>query len=267
MYATYLLLFFSLSVLGQTKPRIQVIPNPKSLEDFDHQFRGCPENSECDQVMGHMLTNWKTIISKVKDMPDRLKVSQALETFRLKFGIPTEFYTSQKTSIGFKPALYDSSCKEHNQKGGTKILKGLSFMKSMTSQTAIVWRDQAQIELPIKDNIYPQPVRVYYESTPVTYQLPINDQPLFIKGRELYILKEEDGFYYTLKISENGDWKVVNLDLTQLSTMEEKRSYVPCPKDALKAPAAFGEEFCKSVWDVDAKKTIPVKMHQGCTTI
>lgn len=264
MRLTYLLIFLAGAAFAQTKHRIQVIPNPQTLEDFDHEFKGCPENSECDQVMGHMLTRWKTLITKLKESTDNNKNIQALELFRSKYGIPTEFYTTQKSQQGFKPVLYNSPCKDHNPKSGDKTLRGIAFIKSLSNETATIWRDQSQIELPIKDNLSPQPVRVYFDNSPVTYQLSLNDQPLFIKGRELYILKEEDGFYYMLKVSEKGEWKIVGVDMTQLSYWEDKRTEVTCPKEKGLAPSAFGQEFCKTVWDSDAKKTITVKMYQGC---
>jgi len=265
MRLTYLLIFITLPLWAQNKPRIQVIPNPQSLEDFDHEFKGCPENSECDQVMGHMLSRWKLLVSKLKDITDPNKNAQALELFRAKYGIPVEFYTNQKSQLGFKPALNSSPCKEHNPKDQKeKVLKGIAFVKSISNEKAVIWRDQAQIELPLKDNMAPQPVKVYYDAGAVTYQLPLNDQPLFIKGRELYILREDEGLYYTLKVSENGDWKVVSIDMTQLSKWEDKRSEVTCPKDPEKSPPEFNIQFCKTVWDVDAKKALPVKIRQGC---
>ena len=52
--------------------------------------------------------------------------------------------------------------------------------------------------------------------------------------------------------------------MTQLSVWEEKRSEVTCPKDDLKAPSIFGTQFCKTVWDVDAKKTVITRVQQGC---
>jgi hypothetical protein len=265
MRFTYLLLFFTLSVWAQPKPRIKVIPNPESIEDFEHEFKGCPENSECDQVMGHMLSRWKLLVSKLKNITDSSKNAQALELFRAKYGIPAEFYTTQKSVQGFRPALYNSPCKNHNPKDPKlKILRGISFIKSISSEKAIIWRDQSQIELPLQNNMIPQPVKVYFDQGAVTYQLPLNDQPLFIKNKELYILREEDGLYYALKVSPDGEWKVVNLDMTQLSVWENKREEITCPKDEAKSPDEFTVQFCKSVWDVDSKKTVPVKIQQGC---
>jgi hypothetical protein len=77
-------------------------------------------------------------------------------------------------------------------------------------------------------------------------------------------LREDEGLYYTLKVSENGDWKIVSIDMTQLSKWEDKRSEVTCPKDPEKGPPEFNIQFCKTVWDVDAKKALPVKIRQGC---
>ncbi|MCM2348449.1 MAG: hypothetical protein NDI69_00420 [Bacteriovoracaceae bacterium] len=267
MRISYLLFFVSLSVFSQTSPQIQVIPNPKSIDDFDHQFKGCLENSECDQVMGLQLTRWKDLITKVKeDNIQTSKKAQYIELFRNKYGIPVEFYTTQKSQQGFKPLLFNSHCKNHNPKNPEdKILKGMAFIKGISNERVVVWRDQTQIEVPISDLLTPQPVIVYGEKETKSYFLPIDDQPLFIKNNEIYVLKEEDGLFFTLKIAENGDWKIEDLDFTKLSEWEEKRSEVACPKDSTKlAPKAFGVEFCKTVWNEDLKKTVIVKMHQGC---
>jgi hypothetical protein len=267
MRVTYLLFFATLSAFSQTTPQIQVIPAPKSIEDYEHQFKGCLENSECDQVMGLQLTRWKDLVSKVKD--DKIeagKKAQFLELFRAKYGIPVEFYTTQKSQQGFKPLYFNSPCKEHNPKGPElKTLKGTAFLKSLSKEKAVIWRDQAQIEVPVGELLTPQPVMVYGDGKHTLYELPLNDQPLFIKGGDLFILKEEDNFFFVLKVSPNGDWKVESLDHTKLSEYEDKRENVTCPKDTTKlAPKVFGVEFCKSVWNDDLKKNVVVKMHEGC---
>lgn len=266
MRVSYLLFFISLSVFSQTTPQIQVIPNPKSLDDFDHQFKGCQENSECDQVMGLQLTRWKDLLTKVNDQKvEPAKKAQYIELFRAKYGIPVEFYTQQKSQLGFKPMLFDSHCKEHNPKTGPKILKGTAFVKSLNKERAVVWRDQAQIEVPVGELFLPQTVSVYEGANVDTYLLPIGDQPLYIKNKDLHILREEDGFFYMLRISQNGDWKVENVQTSKLSEWEDKRAEVVCPKDKTKLdPGVFGIEFCKTVWNEDLKKAVVVKLHQGC---
>lgn len=266
MKTGYLLLFFSLTTFAQTPKRIQVIPNPQSLEDFDHQFKGCPENSECDQAMGMALQRWKDLISKLRaDGATDAKDIALLEIFRSKYGIPTEFYTYEKSQQGFKPLLYNSPCKSHNPKApAPKVVKGTAFIKGIDGSKAVVWKDQNQIDVPLKDLLIPQPVKVYF-STPVTYSIALGDQPLFIKDKSLYILKEEDSFYYMLKVSETGEWKIENPNLGELSKWEDKRNYIKCPEDKDKAAAVFENEFCKTVWDNDLKKTVIVRMQEGCT--
>ena len=265
MKLSYLLFFFTLAAYSQVPKRIQVIPNPQSIEDFDHQFKGCPENSECDQPMGLLMERWKAMVQGLQkeSITDAQKV-QTLEEFRSKYGLPTEFFSIQKSQQGFRPILNSSSCKEHNPKDPQqKIFKGLAFARSLGPNSAVIWRDQAQIEVPLGELLSPQKVKVYWE-TPQTFFLALGDQPLFIKNKELFVLKEEDGFYFMLVVASDGSWKIQNVDMASLSKWEDQRQNVDCPleKDFLKPPYYY--EFCKTVWDIDLKKTVVVRMESGC---
>lgn len=262
-----LIFFLSISAFANQKPKIELIPPPKTMEDYEHHFKGCLENSECDQVMGLQLTRWNDLVKKLRDdVEEPVKKFQLLELFRDKYGIPVEFYTLQKSQQGFKPLLFNSSCKSHNPNSGEKILRGTSFLKSLSKDKAMVWRDQTQIEVPVGEIIVPQPVFVYRDKKVTQYQLPINDQPLFIRNGELYILREENDLFYFLSVSSSGDWKIQNIDMTRLSEWSEHRSETPCPKDSHRADVKYFEhEFCKFIWDEDLKNKVIVKMHKGCT--
>lgn len=266
MHASYLMFFLSLAAFAQAPTQIEVIPPPKTIEDFEHQYKGCLANSECDQVMGLQLGRWKELLTKINDPKmANAKKFQFLELFRSKYGIPVEFYTTQKSQQGFRPLLYNSSCKDHNPKEGEKVLRGMAFVKALTKDKAIIWRDQTQIEVPVGELLTPQPLIVYNGKETLSYNVPLGDQPLFIKDKSLLILKEDDGFFYALKISQKGEWKIENLDFTQLSHWEDQRAEVTCPKDEANiAPKTFGVEFCKTVWNDDLKKTVIVKIRQGC---
>lgn len=267
MHTLYLLFFLSFEVLAQAKPQIQVMPAPQTFEDYEHQFKGCPENSECDQVMGLQMSRWKELLTKLKNekVPSAKKM-QFLELFRSKYGIPVEFYTHQKSQKGFKPLLFNSPCKEHNPKeADKKIFRGTSFVQSLTEKEAVVWRDQARIEVPVGELFIPQTVSIYYPDGVKNYYLPLMEQPLFIKNKELHVLREDDDFFYMLKINPQGAWKVEDFNLSTLSEFEDKRQNVKCPVDKTKAPVgAFGIEYCKTIWDADLKQILTVKMHQGC---
>ncbi len=260
------LLFLCLPLFAQAPRRIQVLPNPQKLEDFDHPVKGCPENSECDEVMGSMLARWSDLIGKLSDEKfEKAKIPNMLEAFRQKYGLPVDFYTYQVSQLGFKPLLYNSPCKEHNPKETEKrTLKGEAFLKSLSLEKAVVQRAETVMEVPTKDSlVVGQPVHVIGG---LKYILPLEDQPLFIKDKELIVLREVEGLYYALKVSTTGEWKVIPLDQTNLSQWEDKRETVTCPieKVATPHPKEFNLEFCKNIWDEDQKKTVIVRMYQGC---
>lgn len=268
MRSHYFLILFLAQSLFAAGPEIKVIAEPKSAEDFEHVNKGCPENSECDTVMGHQMKTWKDLVKRLAEteaLTAEQKVAEA-ESFRERSGIPSEFYTYKKSQQGFRPLYFNSPCKEHNPKSEeNKVLRGSAFLKGVKAGKAIVWRDQAQIEVPVGELFIPQPVTVFYPTGAVTYQLPIDDQPLFIRDKALHIVKEDEGFFFVMRVEPGGDWKVVNIDLTKLSEWEDKRGYVTCPVEKeKKTPKEFGVTFCKSVWDEDLKRPVVVRMHAGC---
>lgn len=279
MRVHYFTLFFLFSTLGIAAPEIKLVGEPKSLEDFEHHNKGCPANSECDQVMGHQLQRWQDLTKNLKSSEtSHANKALALEAFREKSGIPVEFYTYKKSQQGFRPLYFNSPCKEHNPKLEEKrVLRGIAFVRSIQKDKALVWRDQAQIEVPVGELFIPQPVRVYFPSLQPTvagapdqggsidYQIPIDDQPLFIRDKSLHIVREEDDYFFMLKITPAGDWSIVDSDFTRLSEWEMKREYVPCPEDKeKKTPKEFGVTFCKSIWNEDIQKPVVIRLHSGC---
>jgi hypothetical protein len=267
MRASYLLFFLSLAVFGQTKPVIKVLPIVPGPEDYEHMNPGCPENSECDPVMGQQMKKWMDLVKKVSfEESTPQSKSQQIEAFRAQFGIPVEVYTTQKSQQGFKPILFNSTCRDHSSKADQKILKGIAFTKGITQKAGQVWRSSAQIEVPVSELYLPQPVTVFFPEGARTYQLPLGDQPLFVKDKSLHVLKDEEDLFFMLKVSPLGEWSVEATDLSELSQWTDRRTEVACPKSDVKVPPAFGSHFCKSIWDEDAKKPVVVLMHLGCAT-
>lgn len=265
MFLVYLLIFGVNLAQGKLQGPVEVLPNPQSYEDFEHQNKGCPENSECDEVMGLQLSRWKKLLSEIKKSKDsEEKRAETLENFRSKYGIPVEFYTTLKSQQGFRPLYFNSPCSHHNFKDDSKkILKGTAFLKGLSSKSAIIWRDQAQMEVPTEELLRAQPVRVYQKEGPEDYYLPLNDQPLYLTGKYLYVLREDDEVFYTLRISPEGEWRIVPTEFSKLSSREERRDYAKCP-DEKTATDVFKIDFCKSVYDEKEEKSQIVRMHQGC---
>ncbi len=265
----YFPLFFLFSALAGAAPEIKLIEEPKSLEDFEHHNKGCPANSECDQVMGHQLQRWLDLTKNLKNSEtSNTNKTAALEAFREKAGIPVEFYTYKKSQQGFRPLYFNSPCKEHNPKlEDQRVLRGHAFVRSIVKDKALVWRDQAQIEVPVGELFIPQPVKVFFPGGSADYLIPIDDQPVFIRDKSLHIVREEDDFFFMLKITPTGAWSIVETDFTKLSEWESKREYVPCPEDKLKkTPKEFGVTFCKSIWDEDLQKSVVMRLHAGCNS-
>lgn len=265
----YYFALFLLPLLSLAQTEIRVLPEPKGAEDFEHNNPGCPENSECDPVMGHQMRGWKTLTKRLALLPPQksAEASRELEEFRKSRGIPVEFYTNKKSQQGFRPLFFHSHCREHNPKvQENRILKGVAFLKGLSSEKATVWRDQTQIEVPVGELLIPQPVIAYFPSGKTTYALPIDDQPLFIRDKALHVLREEEGFFFVLRVTSEGEWSIPTVDLTNLSSWEDKRESTACPvaKDEKKPPKEFNLSFCKSIWNEDLKKTVVVKMHVGC---
>ncbi len=265
MFLVYFLFFGLISAEAKLQGPVEVLPNPKSYEDFEHQNKGCPENSECDKVMGLQLSRWKKLLSSLKSSGfTEEKKAQLLDEFRSKYGIPVDFYTTIKSQQGFKPLYFSSPCSNHNFKDDSKkILRGTAFIKGIGKEAAIIWRDQAQMEVPIGELLRPQPVRVYFKESPVDYFLPLGDQPLYLTGEYVYVLREDDEVFYTLRVSRDGEWKIVPTELSRLSSREERRDNAKCPDEKTNSEV-FKIDFCKTTYDEKEEKSVITRMHQGC---
>lgn len=266
MSVIYFMIFFSLSLFGQEKPNVQKITPTKSMEDFEHQFKGCLENSHCDEIMGLQLTEWKDFLKNIKEKNEfGSKKAEKIENFRVKKGIPVEFYTTDKSQIGFKPLLYDSPCKVHSVPGELKVQRGLSFVKSIDKEKAVIWRNETQIEVPLGDFFFPQIITVFFSDKQASFLTPIDEQPLFIRDSSLFFLKEDHENFYILKISPNGEWKIVDIEMSELLLMSERKKDSTCPNDLTKIQGKiFNSDICQSIWNEDEKKHVIIKMQRGC---
>jgi hypothetical protein len=65
-------------------------------------------------------------------------------------------------------------------------------------------------------------------------------------------------------MDENGNWKVVTIEMSNLSHWEDKRQDIACPKDKEAGSSVFTNQFCKSILNIDTNKLVTVRMGQGC---
>lgn len=262
MRISYLLFFLVISTQLWSSPQVKVLPEASLPHEFIHENLGCQENSECDPVMGHQIHQWQKLIKdpQLKGKEKR----QALARHLKEKGLPTEFYTIQKVNRFFKPMLFNSHCRDHNPKEGEKTLRGTAFLKELSPSKAIIWRDQTDIEFKPDEQLVAQPIKAYFDELPQNYLVGLDDQPLYLKDKKLYILKEYDEEFFLLEVAPDGKWQIVDMDLANINTFEDRKTHIDCPPSSSPMPKEFSVKFCKGIWDETSKKLIPVEMYQGC---
>lgn len=248
---------------------IHLLPQESSGLEGDHLNSGCPENSECDQVMGIQLKRWQNLLKNLQAREKDPKKQAAFIQGHLDlYGVPAEFYTHNKSAHSFKPLYYNSACAEHNPKGkpADKVLRGMSFIKGTKNKNALLWRDQASLEIPVNDQLDLAPLDIAYDDQLKTYLVPLEEEPLFISKDGPVFLREYDGFFYILLVKDSGEWKIGVMDFMTLSSFEEKKRAINCPQKekAPKLTGPFNLILCKEIWDDAAKKTRPVYLRRGC---
>ena len=250
-----------------------VIPLPdtseKSLtyEDFAHANRGCPENSECDEVMGKLLQQWKQLTTRWAELPAAQKLKEMQEHLK-KHGWPVEFYTKTAAKSGLNPAFYSSPCPHHNPKDAplNRIWKGLAFLKGMEAGQIIASRGDTEFKLKPSELLYLQPVYVLTEGRPAEkYLLPLDERPIFLEKGKLRVLVESEDQYVILGVGLDGPWEVQLPPEEGLSAYFDDREEVACPADAPKPEAPwFQKGHCQKIMNKDTGKTVIAQFFWAC---
>lgn len=239
------LYLFSHQALGFSKAHLEKIKNKKDITyaDLAHENLGCPENSECSKANGKKLLKWSSIIKKYADKPRLL--SKKLEKFRKQNGIPVEFllHDNLNTKQTLDPIVWDSRCRHHNPKEGTKIVKGMKFFRNNPKTDKLKF-----IQVKTPDSVY---------------EIPYGDQPLFIRNKELIIVKEYEEAFYHMSISPKGKWKILNVRSSQTAKGRINRENADC-KTKTKGNEYFLGSYCAKIWDEDKKDSVLIEQDWTC---
>lgn len=242
-------------------------------EEIAHENPGCPENSECDAIMGMQMKNWKTLVARFRNGDQPRAVSEKmLHEFTTQKGWPSQFYARPEIRSTLAPILFSSRCALHNSKAPTlKLMRAEAFVKDVKDGSATIIKGNTEYKLKIGETIYLQQVIHHKpDKTQQIYWLPLGEKPLFIDGADLYTLVESEDFFSYLKSSPDGSW---NLSLTPPGKAEEGLSFyydqteeVPCPEEAKKIPLPLGFQrtYCKSLPDKEGKKTGVMQYFWDC---
>lgn len=262
-----------------------------SLEDFEHINKGCPENSDCSVNMGKQRTLWLNLFKSFPKSPVPSKESKDLnhvneiEKFRKENGIPVEFYTNSAGGDRFSPILFDSSCEQHNpkkdKKGNVlseeKVLIGTSFVKNTKDGQVHLNVLDTKYDIPLGELAYFDPLYIISPKSSANpaqttlYWVPHGEKPLYIEGNSIVLLREQDNFYYGLKIFPNGEWQVTEIKPGQ--GLDEKINEETCQKNEIiekyKGSPEFKkyylDQFCQSIYDIQSKSLKTMALFWSCS--
>ena len=266
---TLSLLLISLSshTLAQSKGALA------QYEEIAHENEGCPENSECDALMGLQMKNWKNLAASLKgaDKSNAL-TNKLLQDFISSKGWPSSFYARPDIRSTLAPILFSSSCAPHNSKEPTlKLMKAEAFIKDVKSGSATIIKGNTEYKLKIGETIFLQQVIVHRpDKSKQEYWLPLSEQPLFIDGSELYTLVESEDFFSYLKSSPDGSW---NFSVNPPDKANESASFyydqseeVSCPEEAkaIAIPFGFQRTYCKSLLNIEGKNAGVIQYFWDC---
>lgn len=204
---------------------------------------GCPENAYCQKETGLIRKKW------LEDLEEFNKGKLSEEKFNNNLqkenGIPISGWAQEEASILPKVMMWDSPCKQH-RKETTKYYISEVFRKNLLLN-----------ELKSFSNLYfAKAFALGADKKVFNYTIPRGDAPLFIKNDSLYFLREEEGKYYGLLISKNGNLKVTHVE----SNAEMPKEGI-CFKEQIDAflreapaPNFYQGYYCKDIWDKDEKK-------------
>lgn len=260
------LFFRALPLFAQT----QTAEPAKSLtyQDFAHPNKGCPENSDCDEVMGKLLDKWKKLAERWEsDLPRSTKVKE-MQLQLSQFGWPVEFYVKSQAKSGLNPILLSSTCSLHNPKDkpNDRIWRGQAFVRGTEGELVLFSRGDTEFKIKQADLFHLRPVIVYEnDQPPKKFFLPIEENPIYLEKGKLQVVVESEGVYAMLGIPTDGLWEVHLSPESGLSEYFEDRTDVDCPKDAAKTEAPwFQFTHCQKLMNKDTGKAVVAQYFSAC---
>lgn len=242
-------------------------------EEIAHDNPGCPENSECDALMGMQMKTWKTLAASLKGTNKSYALTEKLlQDFTTKKGWPASFYVRPEIRTTLKPILFTSSCALHNSKEPTlKLMRAEAFIKDVKEGSATIVKGNTEYKLKIGETIFLQQVIIHRpDKSKQEYWLPLGEKPLFMEGSELYTLVESEDYFSYLKSSPDGSW---NFSVTppdkandSVSFYYEQSQEIPCTDEAKAIPIPFGFQrtYCKSLPNMEGKSAGVIQYFWDC---
>jgi hypothetical protein len=216
-----------------------------NYEELAHENVGCPENSECSEKNGVLLSSWKKLLKQ--EFSNSQAKAQALENFRMNQGIPVQFLLEEEKEKKSKydPIIWDSQCRHHNPiEKNYKIVRGIKFFKNNP-----------------KDKELKFVTAIVDEKT--EFEIPYGEQGLLVWQNNLIVIQEYDDILYHLAISPTGVWKIINVPLDILQKARMEREPISCPSKN-ESNRFFQGASCSRIWNEDSKKLVTLTQDWAC---
>lgn len=224
-----------------------------ALEYSKIDFPGCPDNSFCQKETGVVRKKWLDDIDLFSK--DKISAEKFNSIIQKEYGLPIPGWAQEEASISPRIIMWDSPCKQH-RKESTKFYISEIFRKNLKSD-----------ELKSLPNLYfAKAIGLDDNKKIYSVTIPRGDAPYFIKDGKFYFLREDEGKYYGLLISRDGDLKVAKVE-----TISETPKEGICFKEQIDyflrespAPNFYQGYYCKDVWDKDEKKYKTLLLGWSC---
>jgi len=212
---------------------------------------GCPENSHCSKTIGLKRSQWISELKKINQDSEN-SINARIKKSSL---YPVSVWTNDDNkNNNDKIISWTSPCKQHNPPN-PKILIAEIFIPDLSEKTV------KKSENIIFNKIF------YNEKNKYKFSYaPRGDAPLMIIDGKFYYIREEDGNYFGMLLSRDGDISIVKTKNVSLFPKE-----VECKKEMIEefykeAPTLtfFKGQVCKEIWNENKKAYDTIMIGWSC---
>ena len=170
--------------------------------DSFHESPGCPTNSNCSGQIGKIRTKWLNLFKSKTSY-------RVLEKFRQKNGILVDMWMNKKFDSSQNLIWWDSPCSNHKIENAPRYLQAKGFVSGTKTSKISLRTNKVTTTHSRESGLFLDPIILLdSKSNTSIFWVPSGDVPYAYGKNKIYILREEQGSYYTLSISTKGHWKI-----------------------------------------------------------
>jgi len=217
------------------------------------EFAGCPENAFCQKNTGEVRQKWLDQLALF--YTGKLSENAFNEWLQKNQGVPFPIWALEEASVLPNIMLWDSPCAQH-RKEASKFYIGDIFRKNIKENEIKEFQSL----------FFAKAYGVTPDKKVYSVTIPRSEVPLFSENGKLYFLEEDEGNYYGLYISINGDIKI-----SGVHSVKETAKESVCLKEQVDqflreapSPTFYKGYTCKDIWDKSLKAYRPMLFGWSC---